>query len=47
MAFISSRSRLTGFYKDTEQDIISKETLVPQRTNGEWQVVHVHWSSNP
>ena len=47
MAVISSRSRLTGFYKDTEQDIISTETLVLQRTNGQWQVVHVHWSSNP
>lgn len=47
MAVISSRSRLSGFYQDTEQDIISTETLVLQRTNGDWQVVHVHWSSSP
>ena len=47
LAVISSRSRLSGLYQDTEQDIISTETLVLQRTNGDWQVVHVHWSSNP
>ena len=47
MAVISSKSRLSGFYQDTEQDIISTETLVLQRTNGVWQVVHVHWSSSP
>ena len=47
VAVISSTTRLSGFYRDAEQDIVSAETLVLHRTNGNWQVVHVHWSSSP
>lgn len=45
-ATVISRSRMSGQYKNKELDLVNTETLVIQRRNGEWKVVHVHWSSS-
>jgi ketosteroid isomerase-like protein len=45
-ATVISRSRISGKYKNKEIDLVNTETLVIQRRNGKWKVVHVHWSSN-
>ena len=45
-AVVSSQSRLFGSYKDSEIDTTSTETLVLQRREGQWRIVHIHWSSS-
>ena len=45
-ATVISRSRISGQYKNKEIDLVNTETLVIQRRNSEWKVVHVHWSSS-
>ena len=45
-ATVVTRSRLHGIYRDQEIDITSTETLVIRKVNGQWKVVHIHWSSS-
>lgn len=45
MAVVSTRSRLTGGFRDRELDLFSTETLVLAKTEAGWKVRHVHWSS--
>ena len=45
-AVVSSRSRLFGHYKDRDVDLVSTETLVLKKENGQWRIVHIHWSSD-
>lgn len=47
MAVVSTRSRLTGGFRDRELDLFSTETLVLSQTDGGWKVRHIHWSSAP
>ena len=42
---ISSRSRLTGTFRDKAVDLFSTETLVLGSTEKGWKVRHIHWSS--
>ena len=44
-AIVMTQSRLTGVYKDKEMDLSSTETLVMEKTDGHWKIVHIHWSS--
>ena len=44
-AWVSTRSRLSGTFRDSEIDLFSTETLAMQRLDGRWQVTHIHWSS--
>ena len=44
-ATVVTRSRVHGIYKDKEIDLNSTETLVMKKVNGQWKVVHIHWSS--
>lgn len=46
-AWVATRSRLSGTYKDKEIDIVSTESLFLTRTEGGWRIAHVHWSSGP
>jgi len=46
-AWVATRSRLSGRYKDKDIDLDSTETLVMARTEAGWRIVHVHWSSAP
>ena len=45
-AVVSSRTRLFGHYKDRDIDLISTETLVLKKEDGQWRIVHIHWSSD-
>ena len=44
-AWVATRSRLTGRFKDKNVDLDSTETLVMTRTQDRWRIVHIHWSS--
>jgi ketosteroid isomerase-like protein len=44
-AIVMTQSRLTGEYKDKEMDLSSTETLVMEKADGHWKIVHIHWSS--
>lgn len=45
-ATVATRSHVHGLYKDQEIDMKSTETLVMQKADGLWKVVHIHWSSS-
>jgi uncharacterized membrane protein/ketosteroid isomerase-like protein len=47
VAWVSTRSRLSGTFRDSEIDIYSTESLVMARIDGQWRVTHIHWSSRP
>lgn len=42
---VVTRKRLQGTYRDKEVDIVSSETAVLEKREGQWKIVHVHWSS--
>jgi len=46
-AWVATRSRLSGRFKDKAIDLDSTETLVMSRTGAGWRITHVHWSSAP
>jgi len=45
MAVSISRSHMTGEYKGKMRDINSMETMVLKKVNGEWKIIHIHWSN--
>lgn len=45
LAWIATESRTTGTYRGKPLDLMSTETMILQRLNGAWGIVHVHWSS--
>ena len=45
MATVVSRSRIQGAYKEEQIDITNTETLVLKQIDGQWKIVHIHWSS--
>lgn len=47
LAWVATRSRITGMARDTPVDLYSTESLVLKRLPGGWQIVHVQWSSRP
>ena len=47
LAWVATRSRTTGTYKDKPFDIYGTESLVLRRAAGGWRIVHVQWSSRP
>lgn len=42
---VVTRKRLQGTYRDKEVDIVSSETAVLEKREGQWKIAHVHWSS--
>jgi ketosteroid isomerase-like protein len=44
-ATVVTRSHVHGMYKEQDIDLISTETLVMKKMGGQWQIVHIHWSS--
>ena len=44
-AWIATEGRTIGTYKERLIDVVSTETMLLRRTNGVWQIVHIHWSS--
>lgn len=47
LAWIATRSRITGTHKDKPVDLLSTETLVLERDPEGWRIVHLQWSSRP
>lgn len=39
-----SRSHTKGTYKDKERDYEGMETMVLEKQDGAWKIVHIHWS---
>ena len=44
-AWVLSRTRTTGQFRDRPIDSDGVETMVLQRDAGQWRIVHIHWSS--
>jgi hypothetical protein len=47
LAVVSTRSRLSGRFRDKEVDLFSTETIVLILTDVARKVRHIHWSSTP
>ncbi len=45
LAWVATRSRITGVHRDKPVDIFSTESLVFERKPEGWRIVHIHWSS--
>ena len=47
LAWVATRSRITGVHRDKPVDVYSTESLVLQRQPAGWRIVHVQCSSRP
>jgi ketosteroid isomerase-like protein len=47
IAWVITRSRLTGAHKGKPVDLYSTESLVLKHSGQGWKIVHIHWSSQP
>ncbi len=45
MAIVITRSTVSGTFRDREINSRGTETMVLRRSDGEWRIVHIHWSS--
>ena len=45
VAWVMTRSRTTGSYKDREIDSTGVETVVLHHVKAGWRIAHIHWSS--
>jgi len=45
VAWVLTRSRTTGTFRDRAVDVRGVETMVLRRTPAGWRIAHVHWSS--
>jgi len=46
MAAVLTRYRITGQWRGKAIALVSTETLVLKPSEGEWRIVHIHWSSD-
>ncbi len=44
-ALFWGHSRIRGEYKGKQMDLLSNETLLMHRVDGQWRIRHIHWSS--
>lgn len=47
MAYVATRSRMTGTDKDKPIDLFGTETFVLRKDEAGWKIVHIQWSSRP
>jgi len=45
VAWVTSKTKMTGTYSDRDIDLSSLELAVLKKENGMWRVVALHWSS--
>ncbi len=45
VAVVMNRTQVTGTYRDREINSTGTETVVLRRGDGNWRIVHIHWSS--
>lgn len=46
VAWVTSRTRTRGTFREREIDLVGTETMVLRRGDDGWKIVHVHWSSH-
>ncbi|RMH21318.1 MAG: DUF4440 domain-containing protein [Acidobacteria bacterium] len=46
-AWVLTRSRTQGTFRDRPIDSRDAETMILRRSDDGWRIVHVHWSSRP
>lgn len=44
-AISTSRSKVTGEYKGKALNYVGLETLILEKLNSEWKIIHIHWSN--
>lgn len=44
-AWVLTRSRTSGTFKDRQVDLRGTETMLLRKTPDGWKIVHIHWSS--
>jgi ketosteroid isomerase-like protein len=44
-AWVLTRSRTTGTFRDKPVDLHGTETMLLRKTADGWRIVHIHWSS--
>lgn len=47
VAWVLSRTRRTGRFRDREVDLVGLETVLLRLIENRWTIVHIHWSSRP
>ena len=47
IAWVLSRTRRTGRFRDREVDLVGLETVLLRLIENRWTIVHIHWSSRP
>lgn len=47
LAWIGSESELHATKDGRSLTLLSTETMVLKKTDGDWRIVHIHWSSRP
>ncbi len=45
LAIAVSRTQLQGQHKGKDIDMTSMETMALEKKNGQWKIVHIHWSN--
>lgn len=45
LAYVLTRTRTTGTFREREIDSSGVETMVLHRQEDGWRIVHIHWSS--
>ena len=45
IAWVLTRSETTGRFRDRDIDVLGVETMVLERSDDGWRIVHIHWSS--
>jgi ketosteroid isomerase-like protein len=44
-AWVLTRSRTSGTFRDKQVDLNGTETMLLRKTGDGWRIVHIHWSS--
>lgn len=45
IAWVLTRTANSGTFRDREIDSMGTETMVLRRTEDDWRIIHIHWSS--
>ena len=45
LAWVITRSKTSGTFREKSIDLVGTETMVLRRTGDGWRIVHIHWSS--
>lgn len=46
-AIVTSMGTTKGSFRERDMDLLGTETIVLEKRDGNWLIVHIHWSSRP